>query len=454
MSDTVMDDPALSPASKPTDRTTSSWRSAPGLKIFLVGGLFLAMLIPQLLISDVIRERESYQREVGRDLGRSWGPPQRLLGPVLMIPTRTPVPKAANEIGPTVYRRGTVAVLPSRLEADIRLSPERRRRGLFEAVVFGAEATLAGSFAVPALTLEEDTELLWREAHLVAGAADLRSGAEDSRLSWDGRPLSADSAFAGSCGNLELLRWNLGLDAAPAPDRPIPFTGATSLRGTGSFHLLTAARRTELSLAAPWPTPSFTGTGLPVRSEVTNAGFTARWSEGGAGSVLRLSGEPCLDGTLTGRSVGVELLEAVPTYRMVSRASKYAAMFLALSFLTYALFELLARIRIHLVQYGLLGASVVLFPLLLLAFGEPLGFAAAYAISAGAVAAQASAYTLAVTKRPRLAAIFAGVLATLFAFLYVVLSLESYALLTGAVALFAALSLVMVATRRVEWSRA
>ncbi|APT60362.1 hypothetical protein RGI145_23740 (plasmid) [Roseomonas gilardii] len=58
----------------------------------------------------------------------------------------------------------------------------------------------------------------------------------------------------------------------------------------------------------------------------------------------------------------MEFLEAVPTYRMVTRASKYAVMFLALGFLTYVLFELLAGLRIHLVQYGLQGLSIVLFP--------------------------------------------------------------------------------------------
>ncbi|WP_376100285.1 inner membrane CreD family protein [Roseomonas sp. CCTCC AB2023176] len=243
-----------------------------------------------------------------------------------------------------------------------------------------------------------------------------------------------------------------GLDRTTPADRALPFTGSLALRGTGNLHLLAAARRTELEAAAPWPTPSFTGTGLPIRSDVREDGFNATWSESGSTTVQRLSYDPCRDGTLAARSVGVDLLEAVPTYRMVNRASKYAVMFLALSFLTYALFEMLARVRIHLVQYGLLGCSVVLFPLLLLAFGEPLGFALAYAISSAMVVAQASGYTAAVTRRAGLAGTFAAILSGLFGFLYVVLSLESYALLTGAVALFAALTLVMVVTRRVSWS--
>ena len=150
--------------------------------------------------------------------------------------------------------------------------------------------------------------------------------------------------------------------------------------------------------------------------------------------------------------MGVVLQDAVPTYAMVDRAAKYGALFLAMAYLTLFLFEIALRIRIDIVQYGLVGLSVSLFALLLVSVAEPLGFAASYAISAGAVLAQASLYTLSVVRRPLLAAVFAGVLGALFGFLYVVLSLDSFALLAGAVGLFVALSAVMAVTRRIEWA--
>ena len=79
---------------------------------------------------------------------------------------------------------------------------------------------------------------------------------------------------------------------------------------------------------------------------------------------------------------------------------------------------------------------------------------AGYAIGAVAILAQASLYTLAVVRRVRLTAIFAGVLGVLFAFLYVVLRLDAYALLAGTLALFVVLSVVMAVTRTVNWSAA
>jgi len=424
-------------------------------KLGLVGGLLLLLLVPHLMIEAVIGERESYSEEVRRGVAQSWGQPQSLLGPVLMVPTRSAPtrPGVTATMEPQRWETGYVAVLPTQLDAEVRLAPERRRRGLFEAVVYEAEAALSATLSIPSIKVPDSTELLWTQAFLVTGASDLRAAAGGARLSADGRELVAGDAADASCVGAELIRWELGLAGPPVPDQRLALQGSLALRGTGSFSLLPLARRANLTVAAPWPTPSFQGAGLPVRADINDSGFNATWREGtGQALVRNLSANWCQGLVQAGMPVGVELLEAVPTYRMVTRASKYAAMFLALAFLTYVLFELVAAVRIHLVQYGLLGLSVVLFPLLLVAFGEPLGFAAAFAISAAAVVIQSSAYTAAVTRRPGLTGMFAAILTGLFAFLYVVLSLEAYALLAGTVALFAALSAVMVVTRRVDWA--
>jgi inner membrane protein len=174
--------------------------------------------------------------------------------------------------------------------------------------------------------------------------------------------------------------------------------------------------------------------------------------------VSTVTGEASIGGTAPQQpsedQIGAELLEVAPTYRMVDRASKYAVLFLTLSFLTYFLFELAARLRIHLVQYGLLGASIGLFSLLLISLSEPLGFEKGYVISSALVLLQASFYTAAVTRRFRLALTFFLILAALFGFLYVVLTMETYSLMVGSLALFVALSLIMMATRRLDWWRA
>jgi inner membrane protein len=155
-----------------------------------------------------------------------------------------------------------------------------------------------------------------------------------------------------------------------------------------------------------------------------------------------------------GATAGVDLIEATPIYRMISRVAKYGLLFVVLSFATYVFFELLARLNIHIVQYGLLGLSLSLFSLLLLSLSEPIGYTLGYAASAGLVLAQSTLYTAAVTRRFRQTAAFATMLSALFAFLYVLLGLETYSLLIGALALFAVVSALMIVTLWVNWGGA
>jgi inner membrane protein len=69
--------------------------------------------------------------------------------------------------------------------------------------------------------------------------------------------------------------------------------------------------------------------------------------------------------------------------------------------------------------YLLVGAGLVLFFVLLLALAEVIGFTPAYLIAAGAIIALVSLYCAAILRSRRRAAIIAGLLAGLYAVLYV-----------------------------------
>ena len=148
--------------------------------------------------------------------------------------------------------------------------------------------------------------------------------------------------------------------------------------------------------------------------------------------------------------IGVDLIEATPVYRTIARVTKYGLLIVVLAFSTYVLFELLSGVRVALLQYGLLGASLSLFTLLLLLVSELAGYTAGYILSAAMVTAQASLYTLSVTRHLRQAGIFAAMLSTVFGFLYVLLSLVSYALVVGSMAIFVVLSILMGVTQKVQ----
>jgi inner membrane protein len=441
-----------------TANLPSLWRralAAPALKIVMIGGLFLLMLVPLTYIGGLIRERQGRQAEVLAEFRSGWGPQQTLLGPILVVPYRT-------EAGQS---RRFLHLAPSELRLTAVLRPETRKRGMFRATVYGAKIEAEGSFRVPRdLTAKYPAdELAWENAFVFMRADDLRGLPATALLGWNGEKIAwSDCVESGEpeCDRDRIVVARLRLSAAPLAEAPLTFTASLELRGTEAFWAAPVARDAEVTVTAPWSTPSFVG--MPARNDVTESGFAASWHSSNNLAARRwmwvsprafesnVSGK---DFAIADTRVGVALLEAVPTYLMVDRAAKYGPFFLALSFLTYFLFETIARTRIHLVQYAMMGLSITLFALLLISVSEPLGFTAGYVVSALMVLLQASAYTTTVTRQGRHTRIFAGVLAALFAFLYIVLSLETYALLVGSVALFAALSVMMAVTRHIEWSR-
>ena len=77
---------------------------------------------------------------------------------------------------------------------------------------------------------------------------------------------------------------------------------------------------------------------------------------------------------LSNCSFGVSLVTPVDNHRLVERALKYGILFIVLLFTAFFLFETLARLRIHPLQYLLVGAALCIFYLVLLALSELLAF--------------------------------------------------------------------------------
>jgi inner membrane protein len=116
---------------------------------------------------------------------------------------------------------------------------------------------------------------------------------------------------------------------------------------------------------------------------------------------------------------------------MSQRSVKYQILFLLLTFATLWLFEVLSKVRIHPVQYLLVGAAMCLFYLLELSLSEHCGFILAYIIASAAVIALVTLYSAAMLKTGARAAIVGLVVTLLYIYLYVLLMIEDYALLAG-----------------------
>jgi inner membrane protein len=216
---------------------------------------------------------------------------------------------------------------------------------------------------------------------------------------------------------------------------PTPFAFDVTFAGSNTLWFAPSAAHSSIEVSSPWLTPGFEGSALPISRELGASGFNAHWNF--------LTPLP--------QGFGVRFVSPADTYRSTDRAVKYELLFLGLTFLAFMLYELLGGLRVHPVQYLLVGLALCLFFLLLLSLSEQLGFGRAYAIAGAAVVSLVTLYVRAVLQRGSRALSVGALLTGLYGFLYVLLQIEDYALLTGSVALFGVLAAVMWFTRRVDW---
>ena len=422
-------------------------------KIALIAGLAIGTILPNLFISNLIEERESRQAGVRQEFTRNWGPEQSLYSPTLVIPYQ-----AGDR--PRQY----VKIAPARLDLVAALTPQERRRGLFQATVYDAKVEMQGAFVVPAearlrdFVADKDGRFLWHEAAVAFGAvANLTGLRSTDNIVVDGTerqwlPCLEALRQEQACRGASLVLASAPLTPPVADSVRVPFRSGVTLRGTSSFTVQFAGKELAATFRSSWPSPSFNGNTLPVSSTVSADGFEAVWQTMEFGSPRIAASAVVMDPAMwKGSTIGVELIEATPIYRMINRVAKYGLLFVVLSFATYFFFEVLSRLRIHIVQYGLLGLSLSLFSLLLLSLAEPIGYTNGYLVSAGLVLAQSTLYTAAVARRFLPAFVFALILASLFGFIYVLLGMETYSLLIGALALFVVVSALMVLTQMVRW---
>jgi inner membrane protein len=299
-------------------------------------------------------------------------------------------------------------------------------------------------------------DILWGQASLSVELPDMRSLQERVPLMWGEGRLEFRSDKGGIGMYPGEMRADLGGLAGGWPLRPssvgIPFSFDLSLHGGDSISFLPLGDETRARIRSAWPSPTFNGSYLPVRRILGPQGFDAEWRVISMTRAFpqRWTNDEVEPQALVGTGFGVSLMTPVDTYQKVTRALKYGLLFLLLPFCTLFLFEIFSRVRIHPLQYLLVGLADCVFYLLLLSLAEHVSFGIAYAIAAAACSGLVTLYAAAVAG-VRTGWVMLPVLGATYGFLAVVLSSEDSALLLGAVCLFVLLGTVMFLTRGVDW---
>lgn len=429
-------------------------RGSVSLKMAVVGFLILILLIPVAMLRDLVGERSQLRATAAADIMRGWGGPQLVAGPVLMIPARV----VSNDSHSRRVTDTRLNVLPETLEIEADLESQVLYRGIHEVPVYRAKVGISGVLRVP----EEQAagpslEALYRQnAFLALALTDAGAARSAPVLRIGGREIPFEAGGALQNGWPPHMLARVGdIVAAAEPGARLPFEIELDFAGGEALHVLPLGDTTNVAMRSAWPSPSFTGRYLPHQREVGSDGFVAEWSLSGLGRPLPAA---WLDGTLnasigTASAVGVEMYSPVDLYQKSLRATKYALLFIGLSFVAYFLFETMGRLQLHPMQYLLVGFANALFYLVLFSLAEHTGFGIAYIVSAGASVVLIAGYSRSVLGDTRGAGVMAALLTGLYLFLYLVLQAEDYAMLAGALGLWVILASIMFLTRHVDWYR-
>lgn len=445
--------------------STPAWRRSLRLTVKLLSiGILLAVLaIPLALTDGVRREREGIRNEATTAVAALWGQRQLVSGPVLAIPYayRVTTPRSTVVGGKVVWvdeskvAEAMAYFLPETFSLNGTLEPEIRHRGIFEVAVYLARLRIEARFQPDFTRAGIAAETVhWDRAELRLAVSDLRGLRSISTPVVDRHtvaPFETDEksvregwALAAKVSGLaEGASFTVGCEAA--------------LQGTDRLDVAPAGKSTRVSLASTWRDPSFGGAYLPAARKVTAAGFQADWEVShysrGFGQTWTVRDGQAEDGRgrLAAAGFGVGLSQPSDGYRLVDRALKYGELFYLMIFVACFLFEIIAQLRIHPLQYLMVGAALGLFFLAFLALSEFWPVGPAYAGAAAACTLLITLYSYSfLGAGGRTLGLGAGLAAT-YGCLYLVLRAQDYALAAGTLTLFAMLALVMFCTRRVNW---
>ena len=367
-------------------------------KVLFIALLILILLIPLGMIEGLILERSQLYATARDDIGRSWGQAQTIGGPILVVPfayTRSVnghavigqrralrVARAARD-----HRqrgsRGTAA----RDLRDPRLHGAAPRRPAFRARRARQRVSRISQFSGSRRRSRCRSPTLARCAsRSCSQAATARPSSKQAARAW------RDSVRCSS------RRMRPSASAPSRHRRPFPSSSCSAAPARSSS--CRSATRHESRSTSNWPSPSFGGAFLPERARACNdTGFTAEWRvlDLGRGfpSRWRRSEGPSQT-AIADSAFGVQLITPVGVHEAALRAAKYGVLIVGLTFIAYFLFELFAPLRLHALQYLLIGLANCVFYLLLLALAEHVGFGPAYFASAVASTALITSYSGAV----------------------------------------------------------
>ncbi len=419
-------------------------------KMGMITILILLLLIPAFMVEGLIKERMFRQLEAKQEVSSKHAEGQKIVGPVLTVPFITTRNVTQKDGTVKQYKdREYFHVLPNSLKIDGKIDAEIRKRGIYEVVLYGSDLKFNADFGKINFNgtgiRQEQFEL--DQAFVTVGITDLKGIRDQVEMRWNDQKVQ----FNPGVNNKDIVR--SGLSAPIKLDslgQGIKLSFDLHLNGSEELSFSPIGKETVVNMTSSWTEPSFDGSFLPAQREVSKNGFSAKWK------ILHLNRN--FPQQWVGRDhrpedvlFGVNLKVPVDVYQKTMRVAKYAVLFIVLTYLIFFFVEVLNKVLIHPIQYILVGIALILFYVLLLAFSEQIFFNAAYLVSAIMTIGLIFLYCRSLLGSWALAAMTSVILVILYAFIFIIIQMQDYALLFGSVGIFMILAVTMYFSRKIDW---
>ena len=381
----------------------------------------LVLQVPILLVNLLISDREQLSSETVEEVSEQYGGKQTIYPPELRMPYKT---TEKNDKGGTVVKNAVHTITADNAEVTGNVQVETLHRSIYDVNVYQADLKINGSFIISS----EDSSYFKDKVYMYLKIGEMR-GLEDNIVAViDGKEYMFDLSDDGLHAEINT--------ASLRPGQVINYSIGIKTKGARSLKFRPDSKTFKVDITSDHPAPSFGGTFLPNERNLTDNGFDAQWT------ITEFNTFGVYD-----PSFYVDLIVPVSQYQQTTRATKYSFLIILLVFLAIFLVETISRQEVHYIQYVVTGFSLCLFYLLLLSLAEYLSFSWAYLIAAGMTVVALGGYFIGFLKSKTAIGCTAAVV-LLYAFIYLLLNLETGSLLVGSLALFVILCLIMYFTRK------
>lgn len=417
------------------------WYQSLTIKLILLAFMGLVFLIPLEMIKSIIMERQNNAGQVRQEISKQWAEKQCISGPVLNIPIRSvPTEKDAKPVSMVWH------IMPETLRIAGVINPEIRYRGIYQSVVYGSDLQITGEFFLPENLTMDGYDVFPDDAYVTLGITDNRGLKGDVTLKTSVAEISAEPGVK----DQDIFSSGVTFKYPLSEDKnKIDFSINLKLAGSEGILFTPVGKTTSAQLSSTWPSPSFNGSFLPAQRSVSDKGFSADWEVTHLNRNFPQSWKGNAFQTAES-SFGLDLYMPVDHYQKSWRSARYGILFIALTFLVLIFLEITRKENIHIFHYFLVSLGLILFFSLLNSLSEQTGFNLAYLIASASTVILITLFTGALFSNKKTAFVVFGMLAVLYLFIFVLLTLNDYAYLAGNIGLFILLAVIMRLAARMK----